>query len=74
MNRLSQGRPDLKIQYVGSWLKLKYEDGNHEIAGHGPGCGGKAAFGRTLSRWEYPETGRVGDCFGSLGPAAFRGR
>jgi len=33
------------------------------------GCDGKAAFGRTLSRWEYPETSRVGDCLGSIGPA-----
>ena len=41
-----------------------------EIAGHGLGCGGMAVFGRTLSRREYLETTRVGDCFGSLGPAA----
>jgi hypothetical protein len=31
-----------------------------------------AVFGRTLSRRVYPETSRVGDCFGSLGPAARR--
>jgi hypothetical protein len=28
-----------------------------------------AVFGRTLSRRVYPETSRVGDCPGSLGPA-----
>jgi len=31
---------------------------------------GTAVFGRTLSRREYPETIRVGDCPGSSGPAA----
>jgi hypothetical protein len=50
------------------------EDGNREIAGHGLGCGGMAVFGRTLGRREYPETGCVGDCFGSLGPTACEGR
>jgi hypothetical protein len=33
-----------------------------------------AVFGRTLGRREYPETGCVGDCFGSLGPTACEGR
>lgn len=32
-----------------------------------------AAFEKTLSRREYLETTRVGDCLGSLGPAAGSG-
>ena len=45
-------------------------DGNRGGCGPSAGRAGMAAFGRTLSRREYPETTRVGDCFGSLGPAA----
>ena len=43
---------------------------NQALADHG----GMAVFGRTLSRREYPETSCVGDCFGSIGPAAHDGR
>ena len=48
------------------------KDGSRRSCGPSAGRVGKAVFGRTLSRREYPETARVGDCFGSLGPAALR--
>ena len=49
-------------------------DGSLGSCGPLAGRAGMAVFGRTLSRWVYPETTRVGDCFGSLGPAALDGR
>ena len=48
------------------------KDGSRGGCGLTAGRARTAAFGRTLSRREYPETMHVGDCFGSLGPAALQ--
>ena len=40
-------------------------DGSRGGCGPSAGCVGMVGFGGTPSRREYPETMRVGDCFGS---------
>jgi hypothetical protein len=44
-----------------------------QLTGHLGGMREDGRVRKTLSRREYPETTRMGDCFDSLGPAAGNG-